>query len=76
MDRECNEQRVMDIEIPLYQLEQKVDVLEGKIEHWNVDNISTQVCNRINKTIKASLPYVWTELEMLKQQLDTIQSDQ
>ena len=72
MDIEYNEQRVRDMEIPLHQLEQKMDVIEAKMEHWNVDNISTQVCNKINKTMKASLPYIWSEIEMLKQQLEQL----
>lgn len=55
-----------EIEIPLHQLEQKVQQLESHVSNYSVDELSCAVIAKINKDLKGALPGVWTELNRIK----------
>ena len=67
-DREEN--RVADLAIPLYELEQRTIKLETNFQTLSL-NLSTKICNeiakKINDDIKKYLPLVNSDLQFLKQ---------
>ena len=58
---EHNEAKIKDIEIPLFQLEQRVESLESSFASYQInvlDKITLEVANRFNKNMFEHLPVV------------------
>jgi hypothetical protein len=70
---EHNEQRMKDVEIPLFELEQRVEKLEHDFSSYNIDmvsRISFEVAQRFNKKLANYLPQVHKLMEDFKQLKD------
>ena len=60
IDIEFNGQRIRDIEVPLFELEQKVMRLETQVQtkDFDIDFISDTVCKKINAKPMLLLPTI------------------
>ena len=73
---EFNAQRLMELEIPLQRMEQKVEQLENEVMRMNTgitDTAIKLVCEKINEDAYLYLPKFSKKFTDLKQQIDTVQ---
>lgn len=66
---ELNEQRIADVEVPIFQLEQKVERLEQAFDNWNLnitEKMTAAVCAKIDQSPGLFLPRFGKSIEQLK----------
>ena len=62
---EFNEQRMKEIEIPIFQMEQKIEQLENQFARWELngtDIIREQICDDINRKPMEYIPFLYKKM--------------
>lgn len=76
MKSESNQQKLLDIEVPIYQMEQKIELLEIEVQRMNTgvsEQAITAICERINDQTMQYLPKIAKKFNDLKKHLDEMQ---
>ena len=76
MNIEYNEQKVRDVEVPLQQLDQRMQLIEGQMLDITRDNITKLICANINNNAQKLLPNVMANFEKYLPLLDQLQKEQ
>ena len=63
---EFNEQRMKEIEIPIFQMEQKIEKLENQFARWQLNGtnmLREQICADINLKPKENIPAFYLKIQ-------------